>query len=209
VATIIAARFPLQQDIDRARRALRDAGYADDRISAFYVNEPGQHDVFPIGGDRADSPGAGAAGEGVAKGAAAGGALGAAVGAATAVVTGPAGPALGALVGAHVGSLYSLNKMKDAGQHDQDTQEDGAGDNRRAPRAAGMLIAVALDDDAPDAAVAAGRADTPAGAGTPARAGVVQLFRQLGASGLEQAAGTIRDGDWVDFDPLSVPQPVP
>src|SRR4051812_19593910 len=119
MSTIVAGHFLLQDQVDHARRELVRAGFPEDQISAFYLNQPGQHDLTPIGGDRIDSPGAQETPVGVAQGAATGGAVGAAIGAATAVVTGPAGPIVGGLVGAHVGSLYSLSKMKERGEHEE------------------------------------------------------------------------------------------
>lgn len=183
MAQIIAGYLQLQEDAEQARAALRAAGFPEERISAFYVNQPGQHDVYPIGGDREESPGAKETPEGVSKGMAAGGAIGAAIGAVTAVVTGPAGPVVGALVGAHVGSLYSLNSMKGRGE-----AEEG-GENQERVRRAGMLVAVALADESE-------------------RAGAIAALRGVGAERIEQAEGTISGGDWSDFDPLAPPQPV-
>jgi hypothetical protein len=181
MSTIIAGHFQLQDEVDRARRELASAGFAADRISGFYVNQPGQHDMSPIGGDHLqESPGAKETPEGLVEGAATGGVVGAAIGAVTAPVTGPVGPVVGGLVGAHVGSLFSFAKMKDAGEHEE------GGENRAEPRKAGMLAAVALADPADE-----GRA--------------VAVLRQLGAHHIERAEGTVENGDWVDFDPLSRP----
>lgn len=183
MSDIIAGHFQLQDQIEQARAALVQAGFANERISAFFVNQPGQHDTYEYGGDREKSPGAKETPAGVGKGVAVGGAVGAAIGAATAIVTGPAGPVVGALVGAHVGSLYSLNSMKEAGE-----AEEG-GENRAEPRKPGMLIAVALADAAE-------------------RERALGVLRSLGADHLEQAQGTIANGDWSDFDPLSTPVPL-
>lgn len=181
MSRIIAAHFQLQDQIDKARAALAGAGFATDRISAFYVNQPGQHNQLSMGGDRDESPGAKETPQGVAQGMAAGGAVGAAVGAAAAVVTGPVGPVVGALVGAHIGSLYSFSDMKPAG-----AAEEG-GENHLEPRQAGMLIAVVVDDD---------QQQTHA----------LGVLRQLGGERVEEAEGTIRGGDWIDFDPLAAPR---
>ena len=183
MSTIIAGHFQLQDEVERARRDLVQAGFTPERISGFYLNEAGQHNESPIGGDHITSPGAKESPAGLAQGAAAGGAVGAALGAATSVVTGPVGPVVGALVGAHVGSLFSFSKMKDRGEHE--TGEPG-GDNMREPRQAGMLIAVAFDDPVMD-----GRA--------------VDILRGLGAHQIERAQGNIVAGDWADFDPNSMP----
>jgi len=180
MSTIIAGRFQLQDEVDRARDALIDAGFDPDRISGFYLTQPGQHDMTPIGGDHLQSPGAKEAPEGVMKGVATGGAVGAAVGAATIPVTGPLGPVVGGLVGGHVGSLFSFSKMKDRG-----APEEG-GENSVPPRPAGMLVAVAFDGD--------GQQDA-----------AIETLRRSGAHHIERAQGNIADGDWVDFDPASRP----
>jgi hypothetical protein len=180
MSMIIAGHFALQDEVERARRALLDAGFTGERISGFYLSQPGQHDQTAIGGDHIQSPGAKETPVGVAQGAGAGAAIGAVAGAATSPITGPLGPVVGGLVGAHVGSLFSFSKMKEAGE-----KEEGG----RAPvenRHAGMLIAVAFDD-----------------AGLESKA--VDVLRGLGATQIERARGNIVDGDWADFDPASAP----
>ena len=180
MSRIIAGHFQLQEQIDAARAALNQAGFPDSRISAFFVNQPGQHDLHALGGDRDMSPGAKETPEGVVEGVAVGAAVGAGIGAATTLATGPLGPVVGALVGAHVGSLYSFNKMKDAGEPENN------GENRRLPRHPGMLIAVALG-------------------GLDERERALGALHLLGAEHIEEAEGTIANGDWLDFDPLSIP----
>ena len=187
MSRILAGHFQLQDEVDAARAALVTAGFADSRISAFFVNQPGQHDLHELGGDRDMSPGAKETPEGLAEGAAVGAAVGAGVGAATALATGPLGPLVGALVGAHVGSLYSFNKMKGAGESEEVEPGEGSPhENQRRPRQPGMLIAVAVESDEEGERALA-------------------TLRQLGAQNLEQAEGSIVDGDWEDFDPLSIP----
>ncbi|WP_312510628.1 hypothetical protein [Massilia sp.] len=180
MSTIIAGRFQLQDEVDRARTALVEAGFDVDRISGFYLTQPGQHDMTPIGGDHIQSPGAKEAPEGVMQGVATGGAVGAAVGAATIPVTGPLGPVVGGLVGGHVGSLFSFSKMKDRGE-----PEEG-GENAVPPRPAGMLVAVAFDD-------------------VQREQDAIATLRSVGAHHIERAQGNIVDGDWADFDPSSRP----
>lgn len=182
MSTIVAGHFQLQDQVEQARNELMRAGFPEDRISSFFLNQPGQHDMTPIGGDRIVSPGAKETPEGVVEGVAAGGAVGAAIGAATSVVTGPIGPVVGGLVGAHVGSLYSLTKMKEKGE----TEEGGRGGNLRTPRKAGMVVAVAFEQ--PDEERRA-----------------LEVLQRLGSEQIERAEGTIQNGDWTDFDPLSTP----
>jgi hypothetical protein len=180
MSTIIAGHFQLQDEVEQARQALADAGFAEDRISGFYLNQPGQHDMTPIGGDNLESPGAKDAPEGVVEGAAAGGAVGLAVGAATAPATGPVGPIVGGLVGSYLGSLFSFSKMKEPGER------EAGGARVPEPRKAGMLVAVAFDDPAQETRA-------------------VNLLRELGAHHIERAKGNIVNGDWADFDPTSTP----
>lgn len=182
MSTIVAGHFQLQEQIEQARNELMRAGFPEERISAFYLNQPGQHDLTAIGGDHLLSPGAKESPLGVAEGAAAGGALGVAVGAATAMVTGPAGPIIGGLVGAHVGSLYSLSKMKEAGE----SEAGGDGANDHEPRKAGMLVAVAFDQPEEEQRA-------------------LDVLHRLGSDHIERASGTIENGDWTDFNPLSLP----
>jgi len=174
MATIIAGHFQLQETALDVCEAFKAAGFEAGRISTFFNNPPGQHNVIPTGGDQPQSQGAKQTPEAVAKGEVTGAAVGAAVGAATIPLTGPLGPVLGGLVGAHVGSLYSFSELKEK-------EESGA-----PPRHSGMMVAVAVDGD------------------EEARA--IELMHQQGAQQVERAEGLIADGDWKDFDPLSVPQ---
>src|SRR5690606_14666031 len=119
--TIVAGRFQLQAEAEQARRELIGAGFSEDQVTAFYLSQPGQHDLTPIGGDQIVSDGAKETPQGVVQGELTGAAIGAAIGAATIPVGGPVGPIVGGLVGGHVGSLYSLTKMKDAHEHEAGT----------------------------------------------------------------------------------------
>jgi phage tail tape-measure protein len=140
--------------------------------------------MTPIGGDHLNSAGAKETPIGVLEGTAAGGAVGLALGAVTTPLTGPVGPIVGGLVGAHVGSLYSFHKMKESGEHERGEE------NLIEPRKPGMLLAVAVDDPAQEAHA-------------------LKLLRDLDAHHIERASGSIVDGDWVDFDPLSAPDIIP
>lgn len=185
MSTIIAGHFQLQEDSCRARDALLAAGFSARHISTFFINPPGQHDTYGLGGDRDKSPGARETGTGIAKGVATGSVVGAAIGAVSAPVTGPLGVVVGALVGGHVGSLYSFSDMKEAGEPEQ-----GSIANQVEQRPSGMLVAVALGDTD----------DMP---GLEQRA--IDVLRRQGAHHIEEAEGTIVDGDWQDFNPLSLP----
>lgn len=177
--TIVAGRFGQQAEVQEAIAQLLGAGFSQDQISSFYVNPAGQHDRYPVGGDRDKSPGAEQSSAGTAAGAATGGSIGAAVGAATAPVTGPLGAVTGAFVGAHIGSLVgTLGMMKEDG--------DATDENPVPVRQAGMLVAVGVSEP-------------------PDEARAIDVLRSLGAADIERTEGTIVNGDWQDFDPVVPP----
>ena len=181
VSTIIAGRFQQQTQIEHTVEEMVRAGFSRDRISAFYVNPPGQHDSYPIGGDHAVSPGAHETDKGVAMGAA----TGAAVGIAATPFLGPVGTVTGGLLGAHIGGLVgSLSQMKEKGETGENAED---ADNAAPVRHSGLMLAIAVgsQDDEDHAA---------------------NLLRSMGALELERAEGTIENGDWVDFDPTATPQ---
>ncbi|MGI4936566.1 MAG: hypothetical protein ACRYF5_07445 [Janthinobacterium lividum] len=199
MSNIIAGRFQQQDQAQRAVEALVQAGFAATAISTFYVNPAGQHDAYPIGGDRNDSPGAKDTDAGLAAGVATGGAVGAAVGAAgaaigaaTAPVTGPLGAIAGGLVGAHIGALVgTLNKL----------EPDGHGENKNPVpvRSAGMLVAVQTNaHDAP-------HGDASGNLGMHDEERAIATLRAMGGTELERAQGVIVEGDWQDFDPVAAP----
>lgn len=186
---IIAGRLQLQDQVQHAIAQLIDAGFSEDQISSFYVNPPGQHDLYPIGGDRDKSPGAQESREGMVRGAATGGVIGAVVGVAGIPLGGPLGPAVGGLVGAHIGSLVgSLSEMKDKGESESSAEADTqASDNTDPQRKSGMLVAVGITEpDKEDKAIA--------------------VLQAAGADQIERADGTIADGNWEDFNPLKAPE---
>ncbi|AEK60140.1 membrane protein [Collimonas fungivorans] len=179
MSSIIFGRFQLQDDVHYAVSKLVQAGYPREAICSFYLNPAGQHDIYPIGGDRDKSPGAEKTDTGLAAGAAVGAGMGAGVGAAVVPVI---GPVLGSLVGAHLGGLVgSLDATKDS--RGKDAKDN---DSRQEIRKSGMRVAVAVADDRQESAATA-------------------LLKALGATDMERGNGTIADGDWRDFDPLSKP----
>lgn len=171
MTVIIAGRFAQQEEVEQAVAALQRAGAPADQISSFYVNPAGQHDMFPIGGDRDESPGAEDSDKGTALGLGAGGVIGGAAGA----IAGPLGAVTGALVGAHIGSLVgSLS---------------GTDEDKDIPplRKSGMLVAVGVSSEVEEEKA-------------------VDTLRALGATCVERSEGQIVNGDWADFDPLSLPK---
>lgn len=183
MSTIIAGRFQQQSQIQDAIGELARLGFARDRIATFYLNPPGQHDRYPIGGDHAISPGAKESDKGVAIGAG----TGAAVGIAATAFLGPVGVITGGLLGAYVGSLIGgMSKMKEAGEVGEHAED---AENAAPLRHAGMMLAVAIDGQDEGKAI--------------------DILRSFGAEDLERADGTIENGDWVDFDPAERQQQVP
>jgi hypothetical protein len=133
MSTIIAGHVETQPQLQEVIGELQRAGFSPEQIASFYVNPPGQHDRYPIGGDFERSPGA----EDTGKGAAAGVAAGAAAGLAASPAIGPLGPLVGGYVGGLVGSLM---ETKDG---DQDTPLNAPPHEHRS----GLMVAVAADDE--------------------------------------------------------------
>ncbi|RZI44347.1 hypothetical protein EGT07_02685 [Herbaspirillum sp. HC18] len=176
MSTIIAARFQQQSQIEDTIDELERAGFERARISSFYVNPPGQHDSYPLGGDHAKSAGAMETDKGVAIGAT----TGAAAGLAAAPFLGPVGPLVGAHVGGLVGGLSEMKEQGVIGNHAEDAE------NAEPLRHSGLLLAIAIDDmEHEDRAIG--------------------LLRSLGAGEIERTEGTIENGDWTDFDPTATP----
>ncbi|WP_426342280.1 hypothetical protein ACN9MZ_11620 [Pseudoduganella sp. S-14] len=103
---------------------------------------------------------------------------GAAIGAAAGAATIPLTGPLGPVLGGLVGAhVGSLYSFSEM----KEKNESGP-----PPRHSGMMVAVAVEGE------------------QEARA--IELMRQQGAEKIERAQGIIENGDWKDFDPLSVPQ---
>ncbi len=136
MSTIVSGEFETLQDAEIALEALRCSGVRDADFCTFAVNPPGQHDQYPIGGDRDESPGAKNAEGGSATGAVVGGAVGATIGA----VGGPVGAAVGAGVGAYAGSFVGAMGGMDS------SVKAGA-----SVRKAGVLVAVNTANGKPSA----------------------------------------------------------
>lgn len=172
MSTIVAGHF---DHIEQAQQALqelarRDFDAAD--YACYYLNPPGQHALFPLGGDAAADEGA----RDAAKGAAAGAALGGAAGLAAGSLGGPVGALAGAGVGAYVGSLAGAV----ASTH---SPREGAADAEHpAERPGGPMVAVCADRPGAEAAA-------------------ITILGASGAREIERAQGAWRDGGWADYDP--------
>lgn len=186
MSTIIAARFAELEQANHAVEALAGSGFSRDRIASFFLTPIGQHDLHGQSSDLDDSAGAEAAGTGAAAGAGAGTGVGAVVGLAAAPFLGPAAPIAGAAVGAYIGSLHgTLNKLDEGKQDEGGLDEDTAEPKYQPrPRRSGFLVAVAIDDDESRA---------------------IEVLGGSGGCDIECASGTIANGKWDDFDPVSPP----
>jgi hypothetical protein len=179
---IVAGRFDQQAAADIAMAALLREGFGRDQVTSFFVSSPGQHAHFPLGGDRAISPGAKTAGSNAAIGAAVGAALGVGVGMAAAPGAGPAAVPVVAGVGAYIGSLAGALSGMDDKPADTNPYTEPPAEIRRA----GVMVAAYTVDP-------------------PARSLALEVLQASGAQDVETAEGTWLDGRWVDFDPIAPP----
>ena len=136
--TIVAGRFETFEQAETAVRHLVAEGFHREDASAFFVNPPGQHAQFPIGGDQYADADAGAAGSGSIAGAVAGGAAGLAAaitvpGLNVAILLGVIG--VGAYTGSLAGTLAKLRcgKIGECAKTDRRTRGQ-SGAARRRPR---------------------------------------------------------------------------
>jgi hypothetical protein len=179
IRSVISGRFQEQLEAEQAVSALKKAGFAPGQIASFYVSTPGQHAIYPIGGDEEQSPGTeGSVRESV-ETAGIGTVAGVVTGLAALPVLGPVAVAAGAGVGAWVGSLYgALN-----GAEEQATPGNEASQARDAVRKSGMLVAIAVDSATHEQRV-------------------IEIMRNEAALEIALGKGRIEGGDWNDFDPL-------
>lgn len=182
--TIIVGRYSQHGAAERASRELLRTGFPADEMSLFYVNPEGQHGLYPMGGDEDESPGTYNAKSGALRGAAGGLGAGALVGVATLPALGPAGPLLGAAVGAYTGSLVgALSNMEETEAQTDTVPDDTAPPVDTQPFKAGVVLAVAVGT-------------------SEEREDAIEILGEQ-AEEVKQTEGTLRNGDWVDFDPLA------
>jgi hypothetical protein len=190
MSTIIAGRFQGQVEAQAALHALMQAGLPEDHTALFFVNPPGQHDLYPVGGDANDSPGAHRAPEGAATGAAVGGAVGLVVGGVVPAIipaVALAGAAVGAGLGAYTGSLLgTLNHLGEPIKPGSEGAATHAAQEQQPLRHSGMLVAAEAPDEA-------------------ARDVALRVLREQGAVDIEENEGHIVAGQWQDFAPLEPP----
>jgi hypothetical protein len=189
MTTLITGNFQQQEKAQQAVSDLAGAGFAAAQTATFFVNPPGQHDRYPLGGDEDESPGTEHAAAGSVTGAAVGGAIGVAVGLATLPLLGPGAAVAAAGVGAYTGSLCGAlgrtdDKEMPASQGGRDEPPHSA-----LPRKSGVLVAVAAPASAQQEAA-------------------IRILRAHGATDSERTEGNIIAGTWTDFDPLTPLRPV-
>lgn len=192
MATIIAGRVETQQRADDLMAELQSRGIATGDMQAFYVNPPGQHGTYPIGGDVHQDTGTEESSIGQASGVAAGAAAGLAAGAVAGAAIPPLAPILAvalAGVGAHVGGMAgALASTRTAAEEQHETETSTPDEDAVDMRRGGMTLAVR---------VAAANEQT-----------VVDLLTAAAVEDIERAEGDWQDGQWVDFDPLQPPHKI-
>lgn len=177
---IVAGRFEQQGDAQVAIEKLLRHGFRRHDVSSFFVNPPGQHARFPLGGDRNVSPGARGAGLAAVGGAVLGGVGGLIAGIAASQALGAVAIIVGVAAGAYLGVLAgALARL-------QDRRRSRRGNGTTEVRAAGIMVA----------------AHTPT---TRSRNEAVRAFHSSGAVEIEATKGHWRHGMWTDFDPTTPP----
>ncbi|MEI2414880.1 hypothetical protein V8Z80_01720 [Orrella sp. JC864] len=188
MSLIVAARFDTFDAAEAAAGRFFEKGWPQEALNIFFVNPPGAHARYPVGGDRAADPDARGAQKGAWRGAGLAGAVGAALAAGVMIAVGYTGwlvvaaGAVGAYLGALAGALSLAGRAKRA-------FADNAGQSASPPvRPSGVLLAVHIE----------------AGQQTE----VAEMLRQCGGKDVERAQGRWREGRWADFDPIAPPRPV-
>lgn len=187
MSLIVAARFETFDAAELAAGVLMQAGVTHDALHTFYVNPPGTHDRYPLGGDRAADPDSEGGSYSAVGGAAAVGLVGAIVGAAITFtftdsmlpVVGGAGA--GAYIGSLAGALYSLGRARPRRTFEQ-AQEAKIHEGRKS----GVMLAVHTSREH--------------------EMRIAGILRDAGGVEVERAEGRWVNGKWQDFDPLEGPQ---
>jgi hypothetical protein len=192
MATIIAGRVETQQRADELMAELQSRGVAPGDMQAFYVNPPGQHGAYPIGGDVNADTGTEEASMGQASGIAAGAAAGLAAGAVAGAAIPPLAPILAvalAGVGAHVGGMAgALASTRPVDEEKRETETRKPDEDAAHMRRGGMTLAVRVD--------------------SITERTVIDVMAAAAVEDLERAEGDWQDGQWVDFDPLKPVQKI-
>src|SRR5438270_4078492 len=102
MANIVAGRVETQPEAERLVAALLASGIAAMDVTSFYLNPPGRHAEYPIGGDAHHDEGTKDSGKAAGAGAAVGGTAGAVLGTAIGAAADPGVAAVAGLAGAGV-----------------------------------------------------------------------------------------------------------
>ena len=189
MSLIIAARYTTFDAANAAAQRLMQAGVHEDALHVFFVNPPGSHDNFPVGGDQAADPNTRPAPKRALGTAALLGALGAVVGGvivwlfSSSFIPVIAGAGVGAYIGSLAGAMGGMDKRR------RNVQQPHRGHTPNEGRPSGVLLAVNADGE---------RAEE-----------VARILKETGGVQVERALGRWQDGKWVDFDPLAAPVPEP
>jgi hypothetical protein len=187
MTTIIAGMFETQPEADRAIEAAKGAGFGASYVTCFYLNPPGMHATYPIGGDTHHDAGTKQAGKTAAAGATVGGVAGLALGTVVGAVAEPGIAAMAAVAGAGVGAYVGSLAGGLSGTHAPNPAEASA--EEPIERDAGVMVAMRTDS-----------ADEKK---------AIEILRTHGAHGIERASGAWVESAtpaWNDFDPRKPPQ---
>jgi hypothetical protein len=179
MAKLVVGRFDDGEGVKRAVGALARAGFAHEEYGTFYSAPPGQHHLYPIGGDAHADEGARDAGGGAVAGAAVGGVAGLAIGglaAAAIPIAGAAALLAGLGIGAYTGSLVG------AMSRTREPNEAAATTEHPVEQPGGPRVAVNVDR--------AGADDL-----------AIEVLVGAGAHDISRAEGVWRDREWKDYDP--------
>jgi hypothetical protein len=186
MSLIVAGRFQTFEQAEQAASKLFARSFREEDVSLFYVNPPGQHASYPIGGDvdvdRSMRPGQKGAGGGVVIGAVIGAAVGAGVVAAmhlSALIF-----VIASALGAYIGSLVGAMGMARHGKDDPPLPASHV-EEQQPVREAGVLLAVHVTDES--------------------RRTAEDVLRESGAQDVERASGRWQEGRWIDFNPVAAP----
>lgn len=184
---IIAARFPTFEAANGAAQRLMQEGVSEDALHVFYVNPPGAHDNYPVGGDQAHDPDTKGAPRKAVGVATLMGAAGAIVGGlvvsafAESLIPVLAGAGVGAYVGSLAGAVSGMDRRRGSVQQPHAAAAGGQG------RPAGVMLAVNV----------AGEHEQK----------IARVLVEAGGEAVERAQGRWRGGKWEDFDPTATPAP--
>ncbi|WP_442597882.1 GlsB/YeaQ/YmgE family stress response membrane protein [Parapusillimonas sp. JC17] len=186
MSLIVAARFQTFDEAEGAARALKEIGIMEDALHTFFVNPPGSHDRYPLGGDRAHDPDSAGAPFGAVSAGAVVGLIGAIVGGVLALgftdslLPIIAGAGVGAYIGSLIGAVFVLGRKRP-----RRSLQEARDAKVNQGRASGVMLAVHTSPEQQKA--------------------VADILRSKGGVEVERAHGRWEDGKWRDFDPLVTP----